>query len=66
MNCHTEMSDSVMSAVEGRPSHGANQAPRPTDFSNPSATPHSGERISVQAKPMITTDSMVGRKINVR
>ncbi len=29
-NCHTEISASVTSAVEGRPSQGANQAPSPT------------------------------------
>ena len=28
--------------------------------------PQSGERMSCQMKPMMTTDSMVGRKISVR
>ena len=65
-NCHTEISASVTSAVEGRPSQGANQLPRPTAFSAPSATPQSGERMRFQEKPTITTDSMVGRKMTVR
>src|SRR5579872_243700 len=66
MNCQTEMRDKVASAVEGRPSQGANQPPRPIAFMNPSATPQSGERMRFQEKPMITTDSMVGRKMSVR
>ena len=65
-NCHTEISASVTSAVDGRPSHGANQLPRPTAFSAPSATPHSGDRIRFQAKPTMTTESIVGRKMIVR
>src|ERR1700677_1755401 len=65
-NCHTKINDNVTSAVEGKPSQGANHEPNPTAFSNPSATPHSGERIRLQVKPTITTESNVGRNINVR
>ncbi len=65
-NCQTEINASVTSAVEGRPSHGANRLPRPTAFKAPSATPHNGERIRFQAKPTMTTDSIVGRKMIVR
>ena len=65
-NCQTEISASVISAVEGRPSQGANSEPRPTVVSAPSATPHSGERIRFQTKPTMTTESIVGRKISVR
>ncbi len=65
-NCQTDISASVTSAVDGRPSQGANQLPRPTAFNAPSATPHSGDRMRFHEKPTITTDSMVGRKMTVR
>src|SRR5208337_1910882 len=53
-------------AVDPRPSHGANQLPKPTAFSAPSATPHRGDRIRFQEKPTMTTESIVGRKMMVR
>ena len=65
-NCHTEISAIVGSAVSSWPSQGPNWSPRPTRLISFSATPHSGERISCQMKPMITTDSSVGRNSTVR
>src|SRR6476646_11245779 len=65
-NCQTEISATVTKAVSGLPSHGANQAPSPTAFNMPSATPHNGLRVNCQIKPMITTDNTVGIKITVR
>ncbi len=42
-NCHTDISDTVISADDSSPSQGANQSPRPTMLSRRSDTPHSGE-----------------------
>src|ERR1700674_2443419 len=65
-NCQTEMSDRVMSALDSRPSHGANREPNPTAFKAPEATPQSGERIRFQENPTMTTESIVGRNMTVR
>ena len=65
-NCHTEISETVRSAVDSSPSHGANRKPSPKTCRNILAMPHSGERMSCQMKPMTTTESMVGMKISVR
>ncbi len=65
-NCHTEISAIVRSAVSSWPSHGPKCSPSPTSVSSFSLTPHSGDRISCQVNPMITTDSSVGRNSTVR
>ena len=65
-NCHTEISEMVMSAVDSWPSQGAKRKPKPKEFRNILEMPHNGERISCQMKPMMTTESMVGMKIRVR
>ncbi len=65
-NCQTEISASVVSAVDSWPSQGWNQLRRPTKPSSVGATPQIGLRISFQVKPTMTKDSMVGRKKTVR
>ncbi|MNO10190.1 hypothetical protein D3C81_2338880 [compost metagenome] len=56
----------VSRAVDSWPSHGAKWLPMPTPSISDWPTPHSGDKISCQMKPMMTTDSRVGRKIRVR
>src|SRR5580693_6029621 len=65
-NCQTEMRARVTSALDSRPSHGANREPNPTTFKAPAATPQSGDRIKFQENPTMTTESIVGRNMTVR
>src|SRR5512133_3682092 len=65
-NCQTEIKETVIRAVSGLPNQGPNQDPSPTAFNMLSATPHNGLRINCQTKPMMTTDSTVGKKMTVR
>ena len=58
------MSETVSSAVASWPSQGANKLPRPTAFKSARRdAPERRLRMSCQMKPMMTTDSMVGRKM---
>ncbi len=65
-NCQTEISETVMRAVLSWPSQGANSVPRPKVARKLLEMPQSGDRISCQMNPMMTTESIVGMKSSVR
>ncbi len=66
MNCHTEISESTISAELSNPSQGLKRLCSPKIPRKPLLMPQSGLRISCQINPTSTTDNIVGRKKMVR